>query len=343
MGPSLPLFPEQASTMAGRVDALYFYLLAVSGFFAVLIAILVIVFAIKYRRRSETELPRGIEGSLKLEVAWTAIPLAIAMSFFFWGAKLFFAMNIPPNNALEVYVVGKQWMWKVQHADGQREINELHVPVNRAVRLTMTSEDVIHDFFVPAFRMKKDVLPGRYTTAWFQATRPGRYHLFCAQYCGTKHSAMIGWIDVMEPADFQAWLSGGAASESLASAGAKLFQRHACNTCHRQDSLARGPNLQGLFGKPVQLADGRSVVADESYLRESILTPNAKIVAGFQPIMPTFQGLVSEEELLQLVAYVKSLSNPPPAPGLTPAAGGAVLPSVNRAAPQSEPAREKGK
>ena len=324
--------------MASRVDALYFYLLAVSGFFAVLIAILVIVFAIKYRRRSETELPRGIEGSLKLEVAWTAIPLAIAMSFFFWGAKLFFAMNIPPNDALEVYVVGKQWMWKVQHADGQREINELHVPVNRAVRLTMTSEDVIHDFFVPAFRMKKDVLPGRYTTAWFHATRPGRYHLFCAQYCGTKHSAMIGWIDVMEPADFQAWLSGGAASESLASAGAKLFQRHACNTCHRQDSLARGPNLQGLFGKPVQLADGRSVVADESYLRESILTPNAKIVAGFQPIMPTFQGLVSEEELLQLVAYVKSLSNPPPAPGLPPAPGGAAPPLVNRAAPP-----EKGK
>ena len=243
MGPTLPLFPEQASAMAARVDHLYFYLLAVSGFFAVLIAILVIIFAIKYRRRSEHELPRGIEGSLKLEIAWTVIPLGIAMSFFFWGARLFFAMNRPPNDALEVYVVGKQWMWKIQHADGQREINELHVPVNRAVRLTMTSEDVIHDFFVPAFRMKKDVLPGRYATAWFQATKTGRYHLFCAQYCGTKHSAMIGWIDVMEPADYQAWLSGGAASESLASAGAKLFQRHACNTCHRPDSLGRGPNL----------------------------------------------------------------------------------------------------
>lgn len=330
MGPTLPLFPEQASTMAGRVDALYFYLLAVSGFFTVLIAILVIVFAIKYRRRSATELPRSIEGSLKLEVAWTVIPLAIALSFFFWGAKLFFAMNRPPNDALEVYVVGKQWMWKIQHADGRREINELHVPVNRAVRLTMTSEDVIHDFFVPAFRMKKDVLPGRYTTEWFQATRTGRYHLFCAQYCGTKHSAMIGWIDVMEPADYQAWLSGGAASESLAAAGAKLFQRHACNTCHRSDSLARGPNLEGIFGKPVQLADGRTVVADESYIRESILTPNAKIVAGFQPIMPTFQGLVSEEELLQLVAYVKSLSKPSPPAGASPA-GGAALPPVNRA------------
>ncbi len=336
MGPTLPLFPEQASTMAARVDHLYFYLLAVSGFFATLIAIIVIVFAIKYRRRSEHELPRGIEGSLKLEIAWTVIPLGIAMSFFFWGAKVFFAMNRPPNDALEVYVVGKQWMWKIQHADGQREINELHVPVNRAVRLTMTSEDVIHDFFVPAFRMKKDVLPGRYATAWFQATKTGRYHLFCAQYCGTKHSAMIGWIDVMEPADYQAWLSGGAASESLASAGAKLFQRHACNTCHRPDSLGRGPNLEGIFGKPVQLADGRTVVADESYIRESILTPNAKIVAGYQPIMPTFQGLVSEEELLQLVAYVKSLSKPaaaPAAPGPGPAAGGVLMPPVNRAAP----------
>jgi len=329
---------------------LYFYLLAVSAFFATLIALLVIIFAIKYRRRSEAELPRGIEGSLKLEVAWSVIPLIIALSFFFWGAKLFFAMNRPPNDALEVYVVGKQWMWKIQHADGQREINELHVPVNRAVRLTMTSEDVIHDFFVPAFRMKKDVLPGRYTTAWFEASKPGRYHLFCAQYCGTKHSAMIGWINVMEPSDYQAWLSGGAASESLAAAGAKLFQRHACNTCHRPDSLARGPNLEGLFNKEVQLSEGRTVVADESYIRESILTPNAKIVMGFQPIMPTFQGLVSEEELLQLVAYVKSLSKPTllplpagegrgegrPAPG----AGSATLPPVHRAAP---PSKEKAK
>ncbi len=341
MGPTLPLFPEQASTMAGRVDALYFYLLAVSAFFATLIALLVIIFAIKYRRRSEAELPRGIEGSLKLEVAWSVIPLIIALSFFFWGAKLFFAMNRPPNDALEVYVVGKQWMWKIQHADGQREINELHVPVDRAVRLTMTSEDVIHDFFIPAFRMKKDVLPGRYTTAWFQASRPGRYHLFCAQYCGTKHSAMIGWINVLEPSDYQAWLSGGVASESLAAAGAKLFQRHACITCHRPDSLARGPNLEGLFNKQVQLSDGRTLVADESYIRESILTPNAKIVMGFQPIMPTFQGLVSEEELLQLVAYVKSLSKASPAPGPASVPGTSMMPPVNRAAPP--PPKEKGK
>jgi len=327
MGPTIPLFPEQASTMAPRVDALYFYLLAVSGFFSLLIAVLVIVFAIKYRRRSEQELPGGIEGSLKLEVAWSVIPLLIALSFFFWGAKLFFAMNRPPNDAIEISVVGKQWMWKIQHADGQREINELHVPVGRPVRLTMTSEDVIHDFFVPAFRMKKDVVPGRYAVAWFQATRTGRYHLFCAQYCGTRHSAMIGWIDVMEPVAYQAWLSGGAGGESLAAAGAKLFAQHACNTCHRSDSLARGPNLQGLFGRSVQLADGRTVVADETYIRESIVNPNAKLVAGFQPIMPTFQGLISEEGILQLVTYVKSLSRP------SPAAGAPLAPPVNQPTP----------
>jgi cytochrome c oxidase subunit 2 len=327
MGPTFPLFPEQASTMAPHVDALYFYLLAVSGFFSLLIAVLVIVFAVKYRRRSEQELPRAIEGSLKLEVAWSVIPLLIGLSFFFWGAKLFFAMNRPPNDAIEISVVGKQWMWKIQHADGQREINELHVPIGRPVRLTMTSEDVIHDFFVPAFRMKKDVVPGRYAIAWFQATRPGRYHLFCAQYCGTRHSAMIGWIDVMEPLAYQAWLSGGAGGESLAAAGAKLFAQHACNTCHRSDSLARGPNLLGLFGRNVQLADGRTAVADETYIRESIVSPNAKMVAGFQPIMPTFQGLISEEGILQLVAYVKSLSPP------SPAAGAQLVPPVNQSAP----------
>ena len=327
MGPTLPLFPEQASTMAPRVDALYFYLLAVSGFFSLLIAVLVIAFAIKYRRRSQDDLPRPMEGSTRLEIAWSVIPLGIALSFFFWGAKIFLAMNRPPNDAIEISVVGKQWMWKIQHADGQREINELHVPVGRPVRLTMTSEDVIHDFFVPAFRMKQDVVPGRYATAWFQATRPGRYHLFCSQYCGTKHSAMIGWIDVMEPVAYQDWLSGGAGGESLAAAGAKLFVQHACNTCHRSDSLARGPNLEGLFGKSVRLADGRTLVDDESYIRESIVNPNAKMVAGFQPIMPTFQGLISEEGLLQLVSYIKSLSKP------NPATGAPMAPAVNSSAP----------
>jgi len=309
---TFPLFPHQASTLAGRVDGLYFYLIAVSVFFTLLIAFSILYFAIKYRRRSESELPRGVEGSLKLEIAWSVIPLLIALSFFFWGASIFFAINRPPDDAIEISVVGKQWMWKFQHSDGQREINELHVPIGRPVRLTMASEDVIHSFFVPAFRIKRDVLPGRVATMWFEATRKGRYHLFCAEYCGTKHSGMIGWLEVMDPVDFQAWLAGGTGSESLASAGAKLFAQHACNTCHRPDSLARGPNLEGLFGTKVTLQDGRTVVADETYIRESIVMPNTKIVAGFQPIMPTFQGLISEEGLLQLVAYVKSLSKTAP-------------------------------
>ena len=326
MKETFPLFPQQASTMAPRVDALYFYLVAVTIVFSLLIAIAILYFAIKYRRRSESELPHGIEGSLKLEIAWSVIPLLFTLTFFFWGTSIFFAMNRPPDDAIEISVVGKQWMWKFQHADGQREINELHVPIGRPVRLVRASEDVIHSFYVPAFRLKRDVLPGRVATLWFEATKPGRYHLFCAEYCGTKHSGMIGWIEVMEPTEFQAWLAGGSGSESLASAGAKLFQQHACNTCHRPDSLARGPNLEGLYGKPVTLADGRTVVADESYIRESIVMPNAKLVAGFQPLMPTFQGLISEEGLLQLVAYVKSLSKvSPPA--------GAISPPVQEASP----------
>ena len=347
MKETFPLFPQRASTLAGQVDALYFYLIAVSVLFTVLIAISIIYFAIKYRRRSESELPRGVEGSLTLEIAWSVIPLLIALSFFFWGASIFFAINRPPNDALEVSVVGKQWMWKFQHADGQREINELHVPVGRPVRLTMASEDTIHSFYVPAFRVKRDVLPGRISTMWFEATRTGRFHLFCAEYCGTKHSGMIGWVEVMDPVDFQAWLAGGSGSESLASAGSKLFAQHACNTCHRPDSLARGPNLEGLFGKPVALQDGRTVTADETYIRESIVMPTAKIVAGFQPIMPTFQGLISEEGLLQLVAYVKSLSKAAPSPGgvvppvAAPGAGQPLTPGPQPPRERTQPPAER--
>jgi cytochrome c oxidase subunit 2 len=223
-------------------------------------------------------------------------------------------MYRPPGEALEIYIVAKQWMWKFQHLDGQREINEVHVPVGRKVKITMTTEDVIHSFYVPAFRIKMDVVPGKYSTVWFEPTKAGRYHLFCAEYCGTGHSRMIGWIDVMEASEYQAWLAGGAAEGSLASSGEKLFQQLACNTCHRSDAQGRGPVLEGLFGKPVQLADGSTVIADESYLRESILNSQAKIVAGFQKpsIMPTFQGLISEEQLLQLIAYIKSIGGKAP-------------------------------
>ena len=297
--------------MAGRVDALYFLLLGVSIFFALLIAGLIVYYAIKYRRRTADEIGARIHGGMALEVTWSVVPLLITMVFFVWGASVYFAMARPPEDTLNIYVVAKQWMWKFQHLDGQREINELHVPVGRNVKLIATSEDVIHDFFVPAFRTKVDVIPGRYVSAWFHATKPGRYQIFCAEYCGTRHSGMTGQVVVMEPTEYQTWLSGGAPEGSLASAGEKLFQDLACITCHRGDAQGRGPVLQGLFGKTVELQGGGTVVADEAYIRESILMPGAKITAGFQPIMPAFQGLISEEQLLQLIEYVKSLQAQP--------------------------------
>ena len=282
----------------------------------------IVVFAIRYRRRKGVAAEQ-IEGSTALEVTWSVIPLFIFVVIFVWGAVIYFKERTPPRGATEVYVVAKQWMWKLQHEEGQREINELHVPLGRDVKMILTSQDVIHSFYVPAFRIKQDVLPGRYTTAWFHPTRAGTYHLFCAEYCGSQHSGMIGQVVVLEPAQYESWLSGGGASGTMASNGQNMFQQLGCSTCHRFDTQGRGPNLVGLFGKPVQLEDGRVVTADENYIRESILTPGAKVVSGFKPIMPVFQGLVSEEQLNALVAYVKSL-NPSP----SGAAGGpTVVPS----------------
>jgi cytochrome c oxidase subunit II len=308
---NLPLWPERASSMAGQVDAIYIFLLVVCGMVALLVFTCLLYFAARYRRRPGVEAEQ-IEGSTPLELTWSIIPLCVFMVFFAWGAIVFFKQRTPPRDATEVYVVAKQWMWKLEHAEGQREINELHVPVGRDVKLIMTSQDVIHSFYVPVFRMKQDVLPGRYTVAWFRATKPGTYHLFCAEYCGTQHSGMIGSIIVMRPAQYEAWMNGGPAGP-LSATGEKIFAELGCSTCHRTDTQGRGPNLQGVFGKPVLLEDGRSVVADENYVRESILDPGAKIVNGFKPVMPTFQGLVSEEQLNALVAYVKSLSAVKPA------------------------------
>jgi cytochrome c oxidase subunit 2 len=309
MWSGFPLFPEQASTMAGRVDALYVALLAIAAFFSVLIASLVVGFAVRFRRRSPGEIGAPIHGNFTLEAVWTLVPLAIVTVIFLWGAEIFFSMSRVPPQAMEIYVVGKRWMWKAQHMSGQREINELHVPVGVPVKLTLTSEDVIHSFYVPAFRIKKDAVPGRYATMWFQATKPGKYHLFCAEYCGTKHSGMIGWVTVMEPAAFQSWLTGGG-SGSLADEGQKIFQSLGCVTCHRDDAQGRGPRLQGLFGRTVTMVSGEQVVADADYVRESIVTPAAKVVSGYQPVMPTYQGLVSEEGLMQLIAYIQSLEEP---------------------------------
>jgi cytochrome c oxidase subunit 2 len=309
----IPFIPESASTLSGEVDAVYFYISGVTVFFTVLISTAVIFFVIRYRRRNPFEIPRPIEGSTKLETLWSVIPLVIALSIFAWSAKVYFQQYRPPKNAIEIYVVGKQWMWKFQHTTGQREINELHVPVGRKVKLIMTTEDVIHDVFVPAFRIKADVVPGRYTTEWFEATKPGRYHLFCAEYCGMNHSGMGGWVVVMEPTEFDNWLSGNANQMSPAAAGQQLFDTLGCVSCHGANGEGgRGPALTSLYNTQVHLTNGQTLIADEGYLRESILNSQAKITAGFGPIMPTFQGQVNEEQVLQLVAYIKSLSTAKP-------------------------------
>src|SRR5258707_8848945 len=298
-----PLIPESASTYSGDVDALYFYISGVTVFFTLLISFVIIFFVVKYRRRNPFEIPRPIEGSMKLQTLWSLIPLLLAMSIFFSGAKIYFNQYRPPQNAIEVYVVGKQWMWKFQHTTGQREINELHVPVGRRIKLIMATEDVIHDLFVPAFRIKADVVPGRYTTEWFEATKPGRYHLFCAEYCGMNHSGMGGWVVVMEPAEFDNWLSGNANSMSPAAAGQQIFESLGCVSCHGANGEGgRGPGLVGLFGSKVFLTNNQTLTADEAYIRESIENPSAKVASGFSPIMPTFQWQLTPEQLIQIIS-----------------------------------------
>jgi cytochrome c oxidase subunit II len=304
-------FPERASEIARDVDLLFSYLVGVSAVFAFGIAFCIVRFSIKYRRRPGDPPPPAVHGNLALELLWIVVPLALAMSMFAWGAAIFLRNAHAPAGADEIYVVGKQWMWKVQHLSGRREINALHLPVGRPVKLIMTSEDVIHSFFVPAFRTKADVLPGRYTMAWFDPVKTGDYELYCAEYCGTGHSTMIGRVVVMEPARFQEWLGGGVPGETLVEAGARLFGTLGCATCHSSTSGARGPHLAGLFGKEVRLRGGGTALVDEGYLRESILEPQAKIVEGYEPIMPTSKGQVSEEDLVRLLAYLKSLAPPP--------------------------------
>ncbi len=305
----VPLFPEQASTFAWQVDLLYFYLIAVSAFFTVGIAVAIMYFAIRYRETEKYATPEAIHGSMVLETTWSIIPFIISMTIFLGGALVFYNQYTPPKDAMEIYVVGKQWMWKLQHGTGQREINELHVPVGRKIKLTMTTEDAIHSFYIPAFRTKADVVPGRYTYLWFEATKPGKYHLFCAEYCGLNHSGMGGWVYVMEQRDFDNWLSGNVSGQTPVEAGRDLFENKlGCASCHAGGPQQRGAKLEGIFGHEVKLVGGQTVTADEAYIRNSILNPSSQIVEGFQPIMPTFKGQVTEEQLISLVAYIKSLS-----------------------------------
>jgi cytochrome c oxidase subunit 2 len=299
------------------VDGLYLFILAVSVAFTLLFVGLIVYFTLKYRRKAGSEeKPEPPHEHYTLEIIGGTFLLTLLMVMFFWGAKLYFQTQRPPADAMEILVTGKQWMWKLQHPSGKKEINTLHIPLGQAVKLSMTSEDVIHSFFIPAFRVKNDVLPGRYTQVWFKPEKEGTFHLFCAEYCGTEHSRMIGFVRVLSPEAYERWTANlGEGDETPVQAGARLFAELGCAACHRPDSGALGPNLDGVFNHEVALSDGTTVIADEDYLRTSILNPQASLVAGYAPIMPTFQGVVNDEQLGYLIAYIKSLGgNAPGAP-----------------------------
>ena len=300
-------FPDEAATGAGKMDLLFWALVAISAFFITLIFVLIVIFSIRYRRDHAVDRVIRRKDFMKLEITWIVIPTLISLVIFGWSAWLYFVDKTPPADATEIYVTGKQWMWKIQHQKGNREINELHVPVGKPVKLIMTSEDVIHSFFIPAFRIKQDVLPGQYTTEWFTPTKVGEYHLFCAEYCGTNHSAMIGKIVVMDPMDYQHWLATSGNIETMASLGEQAFREYGCAACHKSENSERGPMLNGLAGSTVRLVSGGTVVADRAYLQESISDPAAKIVAGYKPIMPTYRTTLSPEQINQIVEYLLTL------------------------------------
>ena len=311
---NIPLFPTAASTTATRVDEIYFFLLAFSALILALVFLPMIFFLFKYRRGN-----RACREPLKLsqnriEIIWTLIPTIVAMGFFAWGADVYFYQEVPPANALEINVIGKQWMWKIQHQEGNREIDELHLPVNRSVKLTLASEDVIHSLFIPAFRVKQDVVPGRFLTEWFKPTRIGQYRFYCSEYCGADHAEMQGIVYVMSPAAYEEWLARGGPRDTLAQSGEHLFRELGCSGCHVNSQTVHAPPLEGLYGRLVPLTDGTFARADDQYIRDYILHPNVQVLAGYQPVMPTFEGRVNEKQLLELVAYIKSLGKESPPP-----------------------------
>jgi cytochrome c oxidase subunit II len=308
----IQFFPDQASKLAGQVDTLLLWLILLTGAVTFAIAVVMIFFLAKYRKRATADRTPPKTENLAIEVTWSVIPFFIFLGLFGWGAKIYFYESIDPKNGMEVHVIGKQWMWKLEHLQGKREINQLHVPLGQTVKLVMTSQDVIHSFFMPAFRIKEDVLPGRYTTQWFKATEPGTYPIFCAQYCGTNHATMIGQVIVMTPTDFATWLKTGRETMSVAQRGERLFHSFGCSGCHAAQAAVRAPLLEGIYGSQVPLVDGRIVYADERYLRDCILIPNTQIVAGFDPVMPSFQGRISEDDLFAIVTYIKSIGSSPP-------------------------------
>jgi cytochrome c oxidase subunit 2 len=303
----LPFFPVEASTVAREVDLLLLLLLGLGSLFTFITVALISYFGIKYRKGKKVDRNNPPTGNTKMELGWIFGLLGLSVVTFTWAALLYIRMTSPPEDSLEVSVVGLQWMWKFQHPGGQREIDELHVPVGAPVRLTMTSEDVIHSFYVPAFRVKFDVIPGQYTSLWFEATKTGEYKILCAEYCGTNHSEMRGTVIVMQPMEYQDWLSGGQAGKTMAESGRQLFEQLGCSGCHDPGSNIQAPSLEGLFGSQITLQTGQTVTADENYIRESILFPQRQVVAGYEAIMPTFEGRITEEQTLELIAYIKSL------------------------------------
>ncbi|MEM1245492.1 MAG: cytochrome c oxidase subunit II [Acidobacteriota bacterium] len=304
----LPLFPKQASTVAGTVDTLYLVWVALSVIVTVGIFSVILFLAIRYRRRHAAEVGAGELHAPAIEIVSMTIPFVIAMAMFAWGTAVYVELREPPKDAVEYFAFGKQWMWKYQHPNGRRQINDFTIPADTPIKMTMTSEDVIHSFFIPDFRVKQDVLPGRYTTVWFEATEPGEYRMLCAEYCGSEHSLMGGIVTVLERDEYEAWLQSDDTGTLPVSSGEQLFTSLSCSTCHQAGSESRGPSLHGLFGTDVQIATVGDVTADENYIRESILEPRAKVRSGYMPLMPTFKGQVSEEELHDLVAYIKTLN-----------------------------------
>ncbi len=314
----LPNLTSQASTTAVKVDTIFVVLIALALFFIIAVFSSITFFSIKYRRGSKADRSNPPTQNLKLEAVWIGVPLLLVLSIFVWSASTYFTIINPPGNTLDVYVVAKQWMWKFEHPEGVSEISDLHVPVGQPVKLTMISQDVIHSFFIPSFRTKQDVLPGRYITLWFQATQPGTYNLFCTQYCGADHALMGGRFIVMQPADYQKWLRSPSSTSdlsmvkntpraTLADLGAHLFQSAKCDTCHLTNGRGQGPTLTGLYGQQVSLDDGGTVTANESYLRDSILFPDRQVVNGYKSIMPSYKGQLDEDQIVQLIAYMKTL------------------------------------
>lgn len=316
---SLDRFITAASDYAQRVDEFFWLLVALSTFIVLLLSALILIFMVRYRRDSSA--PRGELPEIyrhEIEIGWTTAALFLFLFLFWWAASDLLAASTPPANAMEIHVVAKQWMFRIQQPGGAREIDEIHVPVQTPVRLAMISEDVIHDLYLPALRIKKDILPDRYTFLWFTATKTGVFHLTCAEFCGTNHSRMSGQMVILEPQDYARWTAAQPQGDDLAHHGEALFRSLGCSGCHATGASVHAPDLHGLYGRPVHLADGRTVIADEAYLRDSILLPNKDIVAGFSPIMPSFKGVASEGDIVELLAYLKSLSTGAAAKGAQP-------------------------